>query len=104
MGGHRSNALNEIAEALCGITDPSMMRRFLESILTPRELEEIRGRWQVVTLLSRGISQRRIAKKLGLSLCKITRGSRELRKRNSAFQRVLENYRARRRIPEGERQ
>jgi TrpR family trp operon transcriptional repressor len=45
-----------------------------------------------VKLLARGESQRAIARRLGMSLCKITRGSRELKKRNSAFRRVLSEY------------
>jgi TrpR family trp operon transcriptional repressor len=85
-------AAKEIAEVLCGIGDVKLMRRFLEGILTPRELEEIGGRWELLKLLETGVSQRRIAKELGLSLCKITRGSRELKKNNSAVKEVLGEY------------
>jgi TrpR family trp operon transcriptional repressor len=38
------------------------------------------------------VSQRKIAERLGMSLCKITRGSRELKKNGSAFKRVLSEY------------
>jgi len=65
---------------------------FLKSILTKRELAEVDGRWELVKRLSRGESQRSIARHLGMSLCKITRGSRELKKRNSAFKRILDKY------------
>ena len=37
-----------------------------------------------------GVTQREIAKKYGMSLCKITRGSKELNKPDSAFRKMLE--------------
>ena len=93
--------MNEIAEVLCGIRDVALMRRFMEGILTQSEREEIAGRWELVKLLDRGISQRQVAKRLGMSLCKITRGSRELKKRDSAFKTVLDEYARGHRIPQG---
>ena len=96
--------MKEIAESLGGARDPELIRRFLESILTPRERAEIAGRWELVKLLSRGESQRHVARRLGMSLCKITRGSRELKKKDSAFKAVLERYERRHRGPEGGRE
>jgi TrpR family trp operon transcriptional repressor len=101
MGSNNMRGLHEIAEALAGIRDAGLIRRFLESILTPREREEIAGRWLLVKLLDQGESQRHVAKRLGMSLCKITRGSRELRRRHSAFKAVLDEHARRRRITEG---
>lgn len=92
MGRVSSKTMNEVAKVLCSIRDVELMHRFLESILTPRELEEIGGRWEIVKLLERGVSQRQVAKKLRMSLCKITRGSRELKKKDSTFKRVLGGY------------
>ena len=74
------------------IRDEKLILDFLKCILTKREYEEIDGRWELVKLLDRGVSQRRIARELGMSLCKITRGSRELKKKDSAFKRVLREY------------
>ena len=101
MSSITTRGLNEIAEALGAIEDVGLIRRFLESILTPREREEIAGRWELVKLLDRGESQRHVAKRLGMSLCKITRGSRELKKRDSAVKAVLDQYPRRHWIPEG---
>jgi TrpR family trp operon transcriptional repressor len=101
MRSNSARGLHEIAEALAGIRDAGLIRRFLESILTPREREEIAGRWLLVQLLDRGESQRHAAKKLGMSLCKTTRGSRELRRRHSAFKAVLDQHARRHRITEG---
>jgi TrpR family trp operon transcriptional repressor len=82
----------ELSGILARIDNPELIRDFLVCILTPHELEEIDGRWELVKMLDRGISQRKIAQSLNMSLCKITRGSRELHKRNSAFKKVLEGY------------
>lgn len=84
--------LKELSESLAYIDDPSLIEKFLISILTPNEIDEISTRWALVQLLDQGISQRKISQKLGLSLCKITRGSRELKKKNSAFKEVIEIY------------
>ena len=86
------HGIREIAELLARVQDPQLIAAFLKSLLTRRELEEVDGRWELVKRLARGESQRAIARRLGMSLCKITRGSRELKKKNSAFRRVLSEY------------
>jgi TrpR family trp operon transcriptional repressor len=83
----------EIAE-LCGVLSRTKDKKLLESffycLLTPEETADIASRWALVKALREGKSQREIARNLGVSLCKITRGSRELKKPDSAFQRMLE--------------
>ncbi len=85
-------ALDQIAGILAGIGDRKLICEFLICILTEYEIKEIAGRWELVKLLYDGMSQRRIAEQLGMSLCKITRGSKELKKRGSAFKTVLDSY------------
>ena len=85
-------ALDQIAGIIARIEDRKLIREFLICILTKYEIKEIAGRWELVKLLYDGMSQRRIAEKLGMSLCKITRGSRELKKRDSAFKKILDAY------------
>ena len=82
--------IREISEVLAEISDSSLIEGFLVSILTKREVEEVDGRWELVKLLDRGMSQRQVARTLGMSLCKITRGSKELKKDHSALKRVIE--------------
>lgn len=65
------------------------MDEFIEDILTPTELEDIITRWQIIKQLSKGRPQREIAKRLGVSIAKITRGSRELRDKKGGFWKVL---------------
>ena len=88
------HGVDEIAGVLARTADPKLIREFLRSILTEREITEISGRWQLVKMLDQGLTQRTIARRLGMSLCKITRGSKELKKRNSALKRMIDNHAA----------
>jgi len=82
--------LEEIARVLAATDNEVLIEKFLTAILTKKEIDEISSRWELVKLLHQGLSQRKISEKLGLSLCKITRGSRELKKRASAFKAMVE--------------
>ncbi len=85
--------LEELSLALSRADDPVLIREFLQSLLTPNEVQEVSFRWALVSLIEEGMSQRNIAKKLGLSLCKITRGSKELQKEDSPFAAMIDIYR-----------
>ncbi|MBL8966889.1 MAG: transcriptional regulator [Spirochaetaceae bacterium] len=82
--------LAEMSRALASAQDAELIEGFLFSLFTPSEADEIAKRWALVKDLAEGTPQREIAKELGLSLCKITRGSRELKKEGSPFKRMLE--------------
>jgi len=77
---------------LSRINDAKLIEKFLQSILTENEIRTISSRWELVKLLDGGTSQRQIGRELNLSLCKITRGSRELKKENSVLKRIIEEY------------
>ena len=82
--------IGELAGTLSKTADSALIEDFLRCLLTPAEIADIAARWALVKALKEKTPQREIARDLGLSLCKITRGSRELKKPNSAFERVLE--------------
>lgn len=84
--------IKEISKVLAATEDGKEIEKFLKSILTEKEIADISSRWELVKLLDRGMSQRKIAEKLGLSLCKITRGSKELKKKNSIFKKMIDAY------------
>jgi TrpR family transcriptional regulator, trp operon repressor len=86
------NKIKEIASVLAITGNEELIEDFLKSILTRNEIKDISSRWELVKLLEDGISQRRIAERLGLSLCKITRCSRELKKTHSPFKAMIEKY------------
>jgi TrpR family trp operon transcriptional repressor len=83
-------ALSEIARALSRTTDPALIEGLLSQLLTRSEVKRLALRWELSKELFKGKSQRRIAGELGVSLCNITRGSRELKKEKSALKRVIE--------------
>ncbi|MDR2900192.1 MAG: trp operon repressor [Treponema sp.] len=83
----------ELAQALAKVNDPELIRSFLQGLLTPSERADIAARWALVKELENKVPQREIAKKLGLSLCKITRGSRELKKEDSPFKKLFDSLR-----------
>lgn len=82
-------SIQELVDILMDIKDRELMRRFLVEIFTPAEVEAVVLRWELLKLLHQGVPQREISKRLGISLCKITRGSRELKKETSALKELL---------------
>ncbi len=91
--------IREIAAVLAELDDKKLIERFLKSLLTGSETREIELRWELVKLLHGGMSQRKISEKLGVSLCKITRGSRELKKNPSVFRDMIEKHNAQAKRP-----
>jgi TrpR family trp operon transcriptional repressor len=89
--------LGELAGALAKTGNGGLIEDFLRCLLTPAEVADIAARWALVKDLDAGLPQREIARNLGVSLCKITRGSRELKKPNSAWRLILNSARADRR-------
>jgi TrpR family trp operon transcriptional repressor len=78
---------------LCKIfttSDEKLVNNFIKCLFTPAELKDIANRWLLVKEIDKGTTQREIAKMFGMSLCKITRGSKELNKPDSAFRKVLD--------------
>ena len=60
-------------------------KMLLTDILTPQEVVSVQERWQIVKELDKGTSQRNISKKMGVSISKITRGSRMLQYGTGGF-------------------
>jgi TrpR family trp operon transcriptional repressor len=81
--------VSELAGVLCSIDSPAVMRRFLSELHTPAELEDLVLRWRLMRMLRMGRTQREISHELGISLCKITRGSRILKDRHSVTNKVM---------------
>lgn len=83
------NLINEISEIVAKLETSVEVEQFLNEVLTESEIETLSKRWRILKLLKDGVSQREIAKDLGVSLCKITRGSRLLKNENSITARYL---------------
>ncbi len=86
--------VDRLAEAFCAVEDTAMMKKFFREIFSPAEMNDLALRWRVMEMLEEGVTQRRIADRLGVSLCKITRGSKVLKKRGSVTRCLLERDKA----------
>ena len=82
-------AFTDFADQLARIRDVDTMQDLLNGMLTPPERKKLALRWQILLLLQKGMSQRAIARELGISLCNITRGSRELKEGSDALRRIV---------------
>lgn len=78
-----------LPQIVAQIDDPKLAKQFLEDILTPSEREEIALRLKLLKMLMDGVPQREIAKRLGISLCKITRGSAVLKYGKGSVRKLL---------------
>lgn len=84
------DSIAEICSLLAKINDEKLIYDFFGCLFTQAELKDFSNRWQLVKELNAGTTQREIARKYGMSLCNITRGSKEMKKEGSAFLKVLE--------------
>ena len=81
----------ELLEVILSIKNKDELEIFFEEILTPAELSDLSLRWKLLKDLHAGITQRKIAEKYGISLCKITRGSKVLKKNGSVALKMLDS-------------
>lgn len=80
----------ELIEVISKISkDKQLLADFIRDILTPREFENISVRWQIIKRLGKGEHQGAIANDLHLGVATITRGSREMRKKDGGLRRAL---------------
>jgi TrpR family trp operon transcriptional repressor len=86
--------LDRFCQILASLSSPDEVQVFLQEILTANERRDIALRWHLLELLDAGMTQRKIAEMLGISLCKITRGSKLLRNKKSVAGRKLKGYKA----------
>jgi TrpR family trp operon transcriptional repressor len=70
--------LDELINILMNMKNKADMEDFLYGILTPKELEEIPNRLKIVKMLKKGTPQVDIAKRLGVGIATVTRGSKQL--------------------------
>jgi len=81
----QDRSMRELCRVIAGMRQPQDVQAFFRALLTPPERARIALRWRLVCLLEAGVKQRTIVKRLRVSLCKITRGSRELKHGPACF-------------------
>lgn len=61
------------------------LENLLKGLLTPSEIQELAERFRIVSLLKKGVAQHAIAKKLGIGVATVTRGSKEIKQGNFKY-------------------
>ncbi len=83
-----------LLQALCAVRTPDEMRRVLGDLLTRSEYAALLKRWSILCLLRDGMPQREVARRIGGSLCNVTRGARLLRGPRCASAALMERLEA----------
>jgi TrpR family trp operon transcriptional repressor len=75
--------LDDLLDHLLAQQDRASLTKALDELLTPSELTEVCKRLQILRLLEQGVPQREIARRLGVGIATVTRGSRALKSETS---------------------
>ena len=89
-----NQGLNELYSIIALMTKPEDIADFFGCLFTEAERADLAKRWLLVREIDKGTTQREIARMFKMSLCKITRGAKELKKPDSAFKKVLDELRS----------
>jgi len=80
--------IQKISKLVKNLHSEAEIESFFKELLTESEIETLSKRWRILDLLAQGTTQRDIAKELKVSLCKVTRGAKILKDKDS----ILANY------------
>ena len=72
----------DLLNIVLSIKDKEELKSFIDDMFTEKEVEDVVQRYLLMDDLYRGKSQRDIARDRSMSLCKITRGSKMLKKKD----------------------
>lgn len=81
-------SIEELSILLSKMTQKEI-NNFLHEILTDSEISDLSKRWRILKLLDRNFTQRDVAKELGVSLCKVTRGAKILKNSNAITRKMI---------------
>ncbi len=82
--------VQDLAKAFARIDTVRTMKKFFNEIFTEAERKDLALRWQLMKMLKSGASQREIAARLGISLCKITRGAKIVKEKKSVTNKIID--------------
>lgn len=89
MDRNKNKEITDITSFLTKLKNQDEVINFMTEILTKAELETLSKRWRIINMLNDGMTQRDIAQKLQVSLCKVTRGAKILKNKNSIVRKYL---------------
>ena len=81
--------LKNISKLVKDLHSEVEIETFFKELLTESEIETLSKRWRILNMLIEGDTQREIAKSLQVSLCKVTRGAKILKDKNSVLAKYL---------------
>jgi TrpR family trp operon transcriptional repressor len=88
------NRDKELAKIFASISDSNDMHRLMCELMSESEMDDLIKRWVLMEQLMEGKTQRAIAKDLGVSLCKITRGAKVLKHDMSTSRKIIKQRKA----------
>lgn len=91
MYRNNNDNFNELINIFCKVKCESEMKKLFDELFTDAEIKDFILRWILFKELKSGKTQREIAKLHKLGLCKITRGSKILKNKNSIINHLFEN-------------
>ena len=77
--------IREITNFILKLRSREELMAFLKEMLSESEIATLSKRWRILSMLAEGRTQRDIVKELNVSLCKVTRGSKLLKDKNSVI-------------------
>ena len=86
---NRNIDLIELSVLIKNLQTSENVCEFLSEILTQSEISTLSKRWRILKLLSQGATQREIATELNVGLCKVTRGAKILKNKDSIITKNL---------------
>ena len=86
-------SLEGLIRIIADINDTDELGSLFQEIFTERERTDLAKRWQLLQDLYDGETQRSIAARHRISLCKITRGSKILKDKNSTSLKIIKKMR-----------
>ena len=81
----------DLLKIVLSIKDKEELKSFIDDMFTEKEVEDVVQRYLLMDDLYRGKSQRDIARDRSMSLCKITRGSKMLKKKEGSMRKFFSN-------------
>ena len=79
----------KISKIIKSLQSEAEIETFFKELLTESEIETLSKRWRILEMLKQGYTQREISKDLQVSLCKVTRGAKILKNKDSILAKFL---------------
>ena len=83
--------IKQLSSFISQLQTQTEVEQLLFELLTSSEINVLSKRWRILNLLNEGNTQRDIAKELSVSLCKVTRGAKILKNKNTIINKYFNN-------------